>query len=231
MTHPLCLHIINHKAQLFISNEVWLKFSLVSFWLDKRINYGLLKNLHLSFIHFISVPFAVFRVLAQVLHFQVTLTILVGLAPFDEFLLVPGLATTVSTCAKSRATSESNSVVVSSTFAQRAISFNWPTTMSYSSNRLQEPYSFSIHTLQIHGANASTVQYETYFFRVGKLQLGICSIPQWYESSSGNLLSVYLQDILQLFLETSNVDGLWQKTWTPGIQPSRLPLWWDVHLQ
>ena len=155
MTHPLCLYIINYKAQLFISNEVWLKISLVSLWLDKRINYGLLENLHLSFIHFVSVPFAVFRVLAQVSHFQVTLTTLVGLTAFDEFLLVSGLATTVSTCAKSRVTSELDSVVVSSTFAQRAISFNWPTTMSYSSNRLQEPYSFSVHTLQIHKYGAA----------------------------------------------------------------------------
>ena len=77
-------------------------------------------------------------------------TTLIKETVFNKFLLISGMATTVYTCAKSRATSELHSVVVSSTFAWTAISFNWPTTMSYSSNRLQELYSFSTHTLQIH---------------------------------------------------------------------------------
>ena len=82
MTHPLCLYIVNHKAQFFISNEAWLKFSVVSLCLNKRINYGLLKKVHLSFIHFIFAPFVAFRVFGQVSHFQVTLTTLNGLTPF-----------------------------------------------------------------------------------------------------------------------------------------------------
>ena len=86
MTHPLCLYIVNHKALLLISNEVWLKFSLIPLCLNKQRNYGLLKNVYFSFIHFISTLFVVFSVLGQVSHFQVTLTSLNGLTPFIDNL-------------------------------------------------------------------------------------------------------------------------------------------------